>query len=84
MDRQKDGQTERWTDRKMDRQKDGQTERWTDRKMVYYIDRKTDRFMDKQMDRDTDRDIYRHTNTGYQSNERTITLMDRQVPGNTN
>ena len=37
MDRQKDGQIERWIDRKMDRkmdrQKDGQIERWIDRKM---------------------------------------------------
>ncbi len=30
MDRQRDGQRERWTDREMDRQRDGQTERWTD------------------------------------------------------
>ena len=34
MDRQKDGQTDKWTDRKidkhkMDRQKNGQTEKWT-------------------------------------------------------
>ena len=31
MDRQTDGQTDRWTDIQMNRQTDGQTDRWTDR-----------------------------------------------------
>ena len=50
-DRQKDGNTKIWTDKKTDRQKDRQTKRDTKRQMGKIVDRQTKRHTDKKTDR---------------------------------
>ena len=63
MDRQRDGQTDIWTDRQMDRLTYGQTDGQTD----IWIDRQIDRWTDRQMDRLTDREIERRNEAKRQS-----------------
>ena len=54
MDRETDGQGERWTEGQMDRGTDGQGDRWTGRPMDRETDGQGDRWAGRQMDRGTD------------------------------
>ena len=56
MERQTDGETDRWRDRQMERQTDGKTDKWRERQ----VERKTSgekyKWRDRQMERQTGRD----------------------------